>query len=1089
MKTVKIVLLALISTILSVSLVAAGLDFDVSKPYGTATVSSLPGYIRETRSDMFDFGTMEHNKDGTHKIPSATPSGLSGLTPSPGRLVYNNATGALLYGTGTTWVGTNGAINVPYAMIANYSGDLTAALGIIGSTPTRLVIDTPATISASTVVPKNVTLEFSGAGQVTLGNYNLTLNCEVRAPPIKIFNYNGAGVVIKGASGPDYMIADWFGAIGDGITNDRVAILNALLAQGSAPGSVQFVNGQTYVISGVETTIPANVTLQFLAGSKISLVNHNLIMSGSYISVPLKQCFAITGSGIVKRSEGGKDVVTPEDFGGTGVGNISAAFSYCDDYPAHVVFTTGTYGVSTSLTSGSNVTLDVKAQASIVVTSPATLTVNGRIQTESLTTAWWSGTGAVNLSTTTFSGLSGTYTLPKGSYTLPADTLVPDTCTLELRDGALLNIPTTKTLTINGLFIAGANQVFACVGTGTVAFGFPHKINELNARWWGATGLGAVDDQPAIQKMVDCSLASHSLNMYLPAGTYKILDTIKLGYGDGRWFHGTFRGDNSKDVYGTVIDAAGFGDRPAINFQGAYRARATDLYIKGKNLAPGTMTGSPPSFKPLVTDWVSAGCNNYRYAPYAGIAIDAYCGTAPVGGAGNEPYPNDVYGRQYSNGVILERIWVDSFVAGIVLKPCIPEDQCDTFSARDCWIERCAYGFSSGGSQNRDLQMYNPMIDFCWVALTNSRHGAQDGNIPSIHGGMIQQGWKLMERGGVENAHVISGLHTENLVWIGEIGLSPPAWSRPTIFVGCEFGRTTSNPWLSPFWVIANESAVFNGCSLFEHQATAQSYLLNIGGQGKATFNACGFARADEPTAATIYMGGYVPYGFNLTSFRDCATEVFTGFPNPNREMYVNSLAGSARWLIGHGMVRIYDANLGNSYKVNRLNQYGYASASFVEVLPTISGTAVGSTMTFTATNVADFKLGDIILWKVKWPEHTASSDTVPVFKVTDITGDVITSTALFDNFDATYNPSQWVKIATPYFVNGTESTGDTHTDTTVDNVTTIANWAIGDWIRGAGIPDNTRIVNIVGTTITLSNAATASATGVALYNCRLVAY
>ena len=58
-----------------------------------------------------------------------------------------------------------------------------------------------------------------------------------------------------------------------------------------------------------------------------------------------------------------------------------------------------------------------------------------------------------------------------------------------------------------------------------------------------------------------------------------------------------------------------------------------------------------------------------------------------------------------------------------------------------------------------------------------------------------------------------------------------------------------------------------------------------------------------------------------------------------------------------------------------------------------------------------------------------------------------------------------------------------------MDNVTTVANWAIGDYIRGAGILADTRIVNIVGTTITLSKAANATAAGVALYNCRLTAY
>jgi hypothetical protein len=60
-------------------------------------------------------------------------------------------------------------------------------------------------------------------------------------------------------------------------------------------------------------------------------------------------------------------------------------------------------------------------------------------------------------------------------------------------------------------------------------------------------------------------------------------------------------------------------------------------------------------------------------------------------------------------------------------------------------------------------------------------------------------------------------------------------------------------------------------------------------------------------------------------------------------------------------------------------------------------------------------------------------------------------------------------------------STGATHTNTTVDNVTNVTNFAIGDGIAGSGIAAGTTITNIVGTTITLSAAATATATGVQL--------
>lgn len=57
----------------------------------------------------------------------------------------------------------------------------------------------------------------------------------------------------------------------------------------------------------------------------------------------------------------------------------------------------------------------------------------------------------------------------------------------------------------------------------------------------------------------------------------------------------------------------------------------------------------------------------------------------------------------------------------------------------------------------------------------------------------------------------------------------------------------------------------------------------------------------------------------------------------------------------------------------------------------------------------------------------------------------------------------------------GFSTTGDTHTNTTLDNVANVTNLAIGWKVTGTNIPANTTISNIVGTTVTLSAAATGS--------------
>lgn len=59
--------------------------------------------------------------------------------------------------------------------------------------------------------------------------------------------------------------------------------------------------------------------------------------------------------------------------------------------------------------------------------------------------------------------------------------------------------------------------------------------------------------------------------------------------------------------------------------------------------------------------------------------------------------------------------------------------------------------------------------------------------------------------------------------------------------------------------------------------------------------------------------------------------------------------------------------------------------------------------------------------------------------------------------------------------------TGDTHTNTTIDNVSSTTGLAAGQTITGTGIATGTKIVSIVSTTLTVSLATTATAAGVTI--------
>jgi len=84
-----------------------------------------------------------------------------------------------------------------------------------------------------------------------------------------------------------------------------------------------------------------------------------------------------------------------------------------------------------------------------------------------------------------------------GTYSLSADLTVPANITLAPERGAVINVATTKTLTLNGGILAGPWQVFSWVGTGAIQINGPDRT--LLAEWFGAS-TAAADNGPAVQK-------------------------------------------------------------------------------------------------------------------------------------------------------------------------------------------------------------------------------------------------------------------------------------------------------------------------------------------------------------------------------------------------------------------------------------------------------------------------------------------------------------------------------------------------------------------------------------------------------------
>ncbi len=199
-------------------------------------------------------------------------STLTGLTviPSPGKAIGFNAAGDGITTYETSIIGNSSLPN-----ITDYGSTLSSAITAIGSTETSVIIDSAINIGGNVTVPTNVNLIILKGGSITTTGYTLTINGSLSAGPYQIFT--GSGTV----SGLKEINAKWFGATGDGTTDDTDALQAAFTAWSSY--STLSIPAGTYKTTTVIT--------------RSELVGANLIFEGGAVIAP-SGCGGIKLSGM-----------------------------------------------------------------------------------------------------------------------------------------------------------------------------------------------------------------------------------------------------------------------------------------------------------------------------------------------------------------------------------------------------------------------------------------------------------------------------------------------------------------------------------------------------------------------------------------------------------------------------------------------------------------------------------------------------------------------------------------------------------------------------------------------------------------------
>lgn len=344
-----------------------------------------------------------------------------------------------------------------------------------------------------------------------------------------------------------------------------------------------------------------------------------------------------------------------------------------------------------------------------------------------------------------------------------------------------------------------ANGVKLCV--------LPDSGGRFNALAFGADPTGVEDSWDAIQKCIDASYLGNQLGgmqsgiAYLPAGQYRVSNTVHVGYGlnsaagddvsiafQSVIFEGAGESNNgSVHARGTTI-IADFSDRPALNIQGGRASVVRRMTIRGvlvdwfKQNLLGKETTRVDTFNP--DNWTDTatypGTADSQHAPYAGVSIDAFSGQRPMEGYPDMIYPQYLgevvqYSKNFSSRVTLEDLEITGFNTGIAQQPCDADGNADFSGFHRLRIKRNKYGISIGNSQSRTITGSQLIFASLYCAFTNNKHGRQSGTLGGvINGCAFDSIINLIEFSGTGQPGGVGptkfqGFHAENIWRIGEV--------------------------------------------------------------------------------------------------------------------------------------------------------------------------------------------------------------------------------------------------------------------------------------------------------------------------------
>lgn len=650
---------------------------------------------------------------------------------------------------------------------------------------------------------------------------------------------------------------------------------------------------------------------------------------------------------------------------------------------------------------------------------------------------------------------------------------------------------------------------FLQAGTGAVTRTVQSKLREtVSAKDFGATGDGVTDDTAALQAAINHAMETGN-TLLINSGIYVISSPLLIMRFSGGAY--SYSGINIEgecvpydyDTLGpfrrAVIFKKTFNNRPGVIIQNGRAVSIKNICVIGTNavrsyiLPDYSRIMSPASFN-------RDSSRDSQYSPDCGFCIDPFGTSVPPDGGYpgmSSYYAASAAGSSY---VTLVNCYTRDVLIGYMVTPNQTTQNAENIKFDFCIANYTKVGIAIGQSQSRNVSCFGCNIGFAYYCIDSVSYGAKTGTCPYVNS-MNMAGKYLFNVSSVwGNSVEIENIYAESFSSIGFFG-SNASSQAPFVFNGCTFDfaswdTTGSSRIYADQHLIAYGPMVFNGC-MFNQSTAAEAGPIRMwhSAVGPLTFQSCSFmhdfAGLLEPTIAPSC-------GVDATEWEsfwlfDCYVDDSGGRGNnAGRSLISHRLGGfdmtfnnaGGNLLPMKGEIKIASDSTSVYYNAQSNNGNKISLGSRAVTLGS-NGTA-----TFVPTDPDVVRTGDLVYAAVSssaFDGPTGSATFNPGFLcigIVSVTGATVTITGVPQNLPAgTYTLYvEWISRIHPA---GTCTTvSGSNVINSVTSATTF--WKVGNRIAGAGIPTGAYITAISGTDITLSKNATASASGVRIYDANL---